>query len=217
MRPPLASRLEHGHPRSVMAYLVGLTGGIGCGKSTVGARFVELGSGLIDADAVSHSLTRREAPGWQAIRAEFGENFFEPDGELDRARLRQAVFANAATRARLEAVLHPLIRNETARQIADATAAYVLLMVPLLFESGRYRERCRRVLVVDCLESTQVRRVVARNGMAPDDVRAIIRSQTGRAQRLALADDVIDNEGDADRLAGAVARLDRLYRRLANA
>lgn len=200
-----------------MTYLVGLTGGIGCGKSTVGARFAELGGGLIDADAVSHSLTRREAPGWLAIRAEFGENFFGPDGELDRARLRQAVFADAATRARLEAVLHPLIRNETARQIADSTSAYVLLMVPLLFESGRYRERCRRVLVVDCLESTQVRRVVARNGMAPDDVRAIIRSQIGRAQRLALADDVIDNEGDPNRLAGAVARLDRLYRRLASA
>lgn len=204
-----------------MTYLVGLTGGIGCGKSTVGARFAELGGGLIDADAVSHSLTRREAPGWLAIRAEFGENFFAPDGELDRARLRQAVFADAATsaatRARLEAVLHPLIRDETARQIADSTSAYVLLMVPLLFESGRYRERCRRVLVVDCLESTQVRRVVARNGMAPDDVRAIIRSQIGRAQRLALADDVIDNEGDPNRLAGAVARLDRLYRRLASA
>jgi dephospho-CoA kinase len=200
-----------------MTYLVGLTGGIGCGKSTVGARFAELGGGLIDADAVSHSLTRREAAGWMAIRAEFGENFFGPDGELDRARLRQAVFADAATKARLEAVLHPLIRNETSRQIADSTAAYVLLMVPLLLESGRYRERCRRVLVVDCPESTQVRRVVARNGMAPDDVRAIIRSQIGRTQRLALADDVIDNEGDPDRITGAVARLDRLYRRLANA
>ena len=200
-----------------MTYLVGLTGGIGCGKSTVGARFAGLGGGLIDADAVSHALTRREAPGWLAIHAEFGENYFAPDGELDRTRLRQAVFADTATRARLEAVLHPLIRIETARQIAASTAAYLLLMVPLLFESGRYRERCRRVLVVDCLESTQVRRVVARNGMSPDDVRAIIRSQVGRTQRLALADDVIDNEGDPDLVAGAVARLDRLYRQLAGA
>lgn len=195
-----------------MTYLVGLTGGIGCGKSTVGARFAELGGGLIDADAVSHSLTRREAPGWLAIRAEFGEGFFGPDGELDRARLRLAVFADATTKARLEAVLHPLIRNDTTRQIAESTAAYVLLMVPLLLESGRSRERCRRVLVVDCLESTQVSRVVARNGMAPDEVRAIIRSQIGRAQRLALADDVIDNEGQANRSGGAIARLDRLYR-----
>jgi dephospho-CoA kinase len=200
-----------------MTYLVGLTGGIGCGKSTVGARFVELGSGLIDADAVSHSLTRREAPGWLAIRAEFGEDFFAPSGELDRARLRQAIFADAAAKARLEGVLHPLIRDETDRQLANSTATYVLLVVPLLFESGRYRERCQRVLVVDCPESTQVRRVVARNGMAPEEVRAIIDSQIGRARRLALADDVIDNEGDPDKMTGAVARLDRLYRRLANA
>jgi dephospho-CoA kinase len=200
-----------------MTYLVGLTGGIGCGKSIVGARFTELGSGLIDADAVSHSLTRREAPGWLAIRAEFGDSFFGPEGELDRPRLRQAVFAEAAAKFRLEAVLHPLIRDETSRQIAESTAAYVLLMVPLLFEAGRYRERCGRVLVVDCLESTQERRVVARSGMTADEVRAIIRSQIGRSARLALADDVIDNDGDLGRLAGAVARLDRLYRRLAGA
>ena len=94
-----------------MTYLVGLTGGIGCGKSTVGARFAELGSGVVDADAVSHALTRREAPGWFAIRAEFGEGFFGPDAELDRARLRQAVFADPAAKARLEGVLHPLIRE----------------------------------------------------------------------------------------------------------
>jgi dephospho-CoA kinase len=200
-----------------MTYLVGLTGGIGCGKSTVGARFAELGSGLIDADAVSHRLTRPEAPGWLAIRAAFGDSFFGPDGELDRARLRQTVFADAAAKARLEAALHPLIRDETASQIAASTAAYVLLMVPLLLEAGRYRERCRRILVVDCLESTQERRVIARSGMSADEVRAIIRSQIGRSARLALADDVIDNDGDLAPLAGAVARLDRLYRWLASA
>ena len=200
-----------------MAFLVGLTGGIGSGKSTVGARFAELGSGLIDADAVSHALTRREAPGWLAIRAEFGDDFIAADGELDRARLRQAVFADAATKARLETVLHPLIRDETDRQIAETNAAYVLLMVPLLLESGRYRERCRRVLVVDCLESTQVRRVVARNGMAPEEVRAIIRAQIGRTRRLALADDLSDYEVDPGRIAGSVVHRNRLYRRLADA
>ena len=199
-----------------MTYLVGLTGGIGCGKSTVGAQFVKLGGGLIDADAVSHSITRREEPGWQAIRAEFGDNFLGADRELDRGRLRQAVFADAATKARLEAVLHPLIRSETSRQIAASTTIYVLLMVPLLFESGRHRDRCRRVLVVDCQEATQVRRVASRSGMAPEEVRTIIRSQISRGERLALADDVIDNEGDPDSLAGAIARLDRLYRRLAS-
>ncbi|MBP8298066.1 MAG: dephospho-CoA kinase [Burkholderiales bacterium] len=198
-----------------MTYLVGLTGGIGSGKSTVGARIAQLGGGLIDADAVSHALTRREAPGWQAIRAVFGAGYFTPDGELDRAKLRQAVFADAAAKTRLEGALHPLIRAETDRQVAAATAPYVMLMVPLLFESGRYRERCRRVLVVDCRESTQVSRVVARSGMAPGDVRAIMRSQMGRAERLALADDVIDNEGDPLLWSGAATRLDTLYRHLA--
>ena len=197
------------------AYLVGLTGGIGCGKSTVAARFVELGSGLIDADAVSHAVTRREASGWRGIRAEFGEEFFGPDGELDRARLRQAVFSDPSIKHRLEAVLHPLIRAETAREIAQSTAVYVLLMVPLLLESGRYRDRCARVLVVDCQETTQVRRVAARSGMTPDEVRAIIRAQIGRDQRLALADDVIDNEGAPAPSIGAIERLDRLYRGLA--
>jgi dephospho-CoA kinase len=198
-----------------MTYLVGLTGGIGCGKSTVAARFVESGSGLIDADAVSHALTRREGTGWLAIREEFGEGFFRSDGELDRARLRQAVFADVALKTRLEAALHPLIRAETTRLIAASSTAYVLLMVPLLLETGRYRERCQRVLVIDCPESTQVQRVVARSGMAPAEVHAIIRTQIGRAQRLALADDIIDNAGAPDRAAGPVGRLDRLYRRLA--
>lgn len=199
-----------------MTYIVGLTGGIGSGKSTVGVRFADLGCGLIDADAVSHAVSLPHAPGWLAIRAEFGTDYFGPGGELDRPRLRQAVFADPATKTRLEAVLHPLIRVEIARQIAECRAAYLLLMVPLLLESGHYRALCRRVLVVDCLETTQVGRVVARSGMDPDEVRAIIRAQVGRDQRLALADDVIDNEVDLAWMSGAVARLDRLYRRLAN-
>ncbi len=200
-----------------MSYLVGLTGGIGCGKSTVAAGFVELGSGLVDADAVSHAVTRQEAPGWLAIRAEFGEGFFAATGELDRARLRRAVFSDPGIKRRLESVLHPLISIETARQVAQSSAPYVLLMVPLLLESGRYRERCARVLVVDCRESSQVRRVGARSGMQPDEVRAIIRAQIGRDQRLALADDVLDNEEAPARSTAAIARLDHLYRRLAAA
>ena len=199
-----------------MTYVVSLTGGIGSGKSTVGAHFAELGGGLIDADAVSHSLTRKGAPGWLAIGVEFGEKYFGADGELDRARLRRAVFADAATKTRLETVLHPLIRRETAAQIAESTAAYILLMVPLLLESGHYRERCARVLVVDCRESTQVARVAARSGIAPDDVRSIVRAQIGREDRLALADDVIDNEGDPRQLAAAVVRLDMKARAISS-
>ena len=198
-----------------MSYLVGLTGGIGCGKSTIAGRFVALGSGLVDADAVSHALTRPGAAGALAIRSELGAHYFDDEGRLDRALLRRDVFADPAVKARLEAVLHPLIRTETARQVAAVEAPYVLLMVPLLLESGRRYAMCRRVLVVDCLESTQIARVIGRSGLTPDEVRAIIRAQIPRERRLALADDVIDNEVGPERVLGAVSRLDRLYRQLA--
>ena len=196
-------------------YVVGLTGGIGSGKSTVAERFVALGAGLVDADAVSHALTAREAAGWHAIREGFGPAFFAADGTLDRGALRKAVFDDPLARARLESLLHPLIRRETLRQLAAIDSPYTILMVPLLLEGGRQPERYRRVLVVDCTEETQVRRVVARSGLDPAQVRAIIAAQIPRAERLALADDVIDNEGDPAALTASVARLDRLYRSLA--
>ena len=202
-------------PAPTAKYVVGLTGGIGSGKSTVAERFVGLGAGLIDADAVSHALTRREAAGWHAIRDVFGPSFFDAHGELDRRALRKAVFDDPRERIRLEALLHPLIRDETLRQLAAITAPYAILMVPLLLEGGRQPERYRRVLVVDCTEATQVRRVVVRSGLDPDQVRAIIAAQIPRAERLALADDVVDNEGGPAALDGPVARLDRLYRTLA--
>jgi dephospho-CoA kinase len=198
-----------------MPYVVGLTGGIGSGKSTVADRFVALGAGMIDADAVSHALTRRDAAGWQAIRDAFGPAFFDATGELDRGALRKAVFDDPNARLRLESLLHPLIRTETLRQLAAIDAPYTILMVPLLLEGGRQPERYRRVLVVDCTEATQVRRVVARSGLDPAQVRTIIGVQIPRAKRLALADDVIDNEGDPASLDGPIARLDRLYRMLA--
>jgi dephospho-CoA kinase len=202
---------------NIATYVVGLTGGIGSGKSTIAERFVELGVGLIDADAVSHALTRREAAGWRAIREVFGPSFFDASDELDRRALRKAVFDDPRERTRLESILHPLIRDETAAQLAASTAPYTLMMVPLLLEGGRQPQRYRRVLVVDCSEATQVARVVARSGLDPEQVRAIIRVQIPRDARLALADDVIDNEGDPGSLIGPIARLDRLYRSLARA
>jgi dephospho-CoA kinase len=198
-----------------MTYVVGLTGGIGSGKSTVAERFVDLGAGLIDADAVSHALTRPVAAGWRAVRDAFGPSFFGSDGELDRGALRRAVFDDPAERIRLERILHPLIRKEIERRLEASAAAYTILMVPLLLEGGRQPERYRRVLVVDCSEGTQVARVVARSGIEAQQVRAIIDVQIPRDRRLALADDVIDNEGPPERLAGPVARLDKLYRALA--
>jgi dephospho-CoA kinase len=198
-----------------MTYVVGLTGGIGSGKSTVAHLFVARGAGLVDADAVSHALTRPEEDGWRAIREAFGPAFFSATGELDRAALRKAVFDDPRERIRLEAILHPLIRAETLRQLDAVASPYAISMVPLLLEGGRQPERYRRVLVVDCREETQVARVIARSGIDPDQVRAIIGAQIGRNERLALADDVIDNEGGPEALAAPVERLDRLYRSLA--
>jgi len=198
-----------------MTYVVGLTGGIGSGKSTVAALFAELGAGIVDADAVSHALSRPDAAGWRAIRAEFGPAFFDAAGQLDRAALRKTVFDNPHERARLERILHPLIRDESRRQLEAIASPYAISMVPLLLEGGRQHERYRRVLVVDCTPATQIARVVARSGIDPDQVRAIMRAQIPREARLALADDVIDNEDGPEKLAAPVARLDRLYRMLA--
>jgi dephospho-CoA kinase len=196
------------------SYTIGLTGGIGCGKSTIAARFAELGATVVDADAASHALTRRGAAGWLAIRDGLGRHFLRDDGELDRARLRKAVFADPVLKARLEALLHPLIRDEMDRQAAASGAPYVLLMIPLLLEGRDPRRRCARILVVDCREETQIRRVGARSGLAAAEVRAIMATQVGRPLRLAAADDVIDNDGAPERALQAVARLDRLYRAL---
>lgn len=198
-----------------MPFVVGLTGGIGSGKSTIATRFEVAGAALIDADAVSHAVTRPGASGWRAVRDAFGSGYFGKDGELDRAALRAAVFADNTARRRLEGLLHPLIRADVERQLAATAAPYTILMVPLLLEGGRQPERYARVLVVDCREVTQVARVVARSGLAEHEVRAIIEAQIPRAARLALADDVIDNDGALDRSNGAIERLDRLYRRLA--
>lgn len=198
-----------------MTYVVGLTGGIGCGKSTVAEIFRRLGADILDADAVSHDLTRKDEAGWRAIKEVFGPAFFASDGELDRAALRSAVFSSAPRRKHLENLLHPLIRDEIARRLDECTALYALLMVPLLLESGRQPERYRRILVIDCRVATQVNRVVARSGMDPDQVRAIIGVQIDRAQRLRLADDVIDNDGPQSSLPSAARRLDHLYRGLA--
>ena len=198
-------------------YTIGLTGGIGCGKSTIGARFAELGARVLDADAVAHALSRPQAAGWLAIREQFGIAYFAADGTLDRARLCQAVFAEPALKRQLEGLLHPLIRAEMDAQAAAPGAPYVILMVPLLLEGRDPRARCRRILVVDCREATQVARVGARSGLAEPEVRAIMAAQVGRTARLAAADDIVDNDGAPAPALQAVDRLDRLYRTLATA
>jgi dephospho-CoA kinase len=198
-----------------MALVVGLTGGIGSGKSEVSDAFAERGIEVVDADAVAHELSRPGAAGFAAINAVFGPDILLPSGELDRARLRRHVFADAAARARLEAALHPLIGAESRRRIAAWRGPYGIVAVPLLFERGGLLPLIDRILVVDCPESEQIRRVKLRSGIAEAEIRAIMATQVDRSTRLARADDVIDNAGPVTALAPQVVVLDQRYRELA--
>jgi dephospho-CoA kinase len=198
-----------------MPFIVGLTGGIGSGKSTAARIFGELGSAVVDTDAISHSLTGPEGAAMPALREAFGVECVRPDGGLDRAAMRDTVFRDPAARRRLEGILHPLIRREAERQIASAVAPYVLLVVPLLLESGRYLPLLQRVLVVDCEPEIQVRRTMTRSGLTREAVAAIMAAQIDRPARLAGADDVIDNSGDELSLRAQVERLHTAYLRLA--
>jgi len=192
-------------------FSIGLTGGIGSGKSLVADMFAALGATLIDTDQIAHQLT---APGGLAmpdIAAQFGPDFIAANGAMDRARMRAAVFSEPAVKRRLEAILHPLIRIETERAAAQAQGTYRIFVVPLLVESGKWKERVSRVLVVDCPEELQISRVVARNGLAEDQVRAIMGAQASRQARLDAADDVIVNDGGIAQLTPQVERLHALY------
>jgi dephospho-CoA kinase len=195
--------------------IIGLTGGIGSGKSTVAHLFETQGATLVDTDAIAHALTGPAGAAMPQIRAAFGESVVAPDGRLDRAAMRARVFADPAERRRLEGILHPMIRSESDRQIREAVGLYTMLVVPLLIESGRWRDRVDRVLVVDCPDSVQIERVIARSGLAREQVLAILAAQAQREARLAAADDVIDNGGAESALAAQVAALAGVYSRLA--
>ena len=198
-----------------MPYVVGLTGGIGSGKSAVADAFAALAVDVTDTDRIAHALTAPGSAGLAGIVAAFGTDVLRADGTLDRDRLRERVFADAAARQRLESILHPLIRAEAAAEVARWRSPYGLLVVPLLFERGGHRDLVRRTLGVDCPEEVQVARVTARSGLAAAEVRAIMAAQLPRAERLARADDVLDNSGGREAIAPQVAELDRRYRRLA--
>jgi dephospho-CoA kinase len=173
---------------------IGLTGGIGSGKSTVASLLVNAGATLIDTDAIARAITRSQGAAMPAIEAEFGRSVIAADGGLDRARTRDLVFADADARRRLEAILHPLIGAECERRASAATGQLIVFDVPLLVESKRWRALVDRVLVVDATEETQVQRVVARSGWTPEAVRAVIAQQADRDTRRAAADAVIFNE-----------------------
>jgi dephospho-CoA kinase len=193
------------------AFSVGLTGGIGCGKSTVADLFAALGATIVDTDVIAHALTAPQGAAMPAIVTEFGPDFAQPDGALDRARMRTLVFSDATARARLEAILHPRIRAATEAAGQAATGAYVIYVVPLLIESGSWRERVTRVLAIDCSEDTQVARVMQRSHLSADEVRAIMATQVTRARRLAEADDVVDNDAGLDALRTQVQALHERY------
>jgi dephospho-CoA kinase len=174
---------------------IGLTGGIGSGKSTVAARLVEHGAELIDTDAIARALTLAGGSAIDAIREAFGPQSIAADGALDRARMRETAFADAGARRRLEAILHPLISAEVERRAAASRAHVTILDIPLLIESGRWRGRVDRVWLVDCGEAVQVERVMARSGWTESAVRAVVAQQASRPARRAAADAVIDNDG----------------------
>ena len=198
-------------------YIVGLTGGIGSGKSAATAHFAALGASVVDTDLIAHALTAPGGAAIEAIRRTFGADMLTPDASLDRAAMRALAFQRPAARRQLEAILHPMIRDESTRQCREASGPYVVLAVPLLIESGTYRERCNRICVVDCPEDLQVARVRQRNALPEEQIRSIMAAQASRAQRLAAADDVIDNRGTLAELEAQVERLHAAYLAAADA
>jgi dephospho-CoA kinase len=198
-------------------FVVGLTGGIGSGKSAAADEFAALGANVVDTDAIARELTDKGGAALAHIERRFGAAFLDASGAMNRKKMRDHVFADPAAKQALENLLHPLIREESARRIAAASGPYVVHVVPLLLESPGYRSRVDRVLVVDASEQAQLARVRARSGLSADEVRAIMRTQVSRAERLAGADDVIDNSGSLEALRKQVGALHQKYLQFARA
>lgn len=206
-----------------MALVIGLTGGIGSGKTSVANMLEELGATVIDTDEIAHSLTAAGQPGARRIGEEFGAGFLSADGALDRARMRELVFSDPSAKKKLEGLLHPMIRAAvTARTNAEITtsatrmpAPYIVLVVPLLIETGAYKDLVQRILVVDCDEALQLTRVAHRSNLSQATVRAIMANQVSRAERLRHADDIVPNDGMLPELRSGVAALHRKYLGLA--
>jgi dephospho-CoA kinase len=201
-----------------MSFTVGLTGGIGSGKSTVAEIFAGQGAAVVDTDAIAHELTSVQGKAMPAIVRAFGKTMQQEDGSLDRVAMRRLCFSDPSMRRCLETILHPMIRSESlarCRRHAES-APYVLLVVPLLVESNAYREHIQRILVIDCNEARQIERVVARSALGKKEVESIMATQASRAERLAAADDVLSNDSDRDALQAAALILHRRYVGLAS-
>ncbi len=189
---------------------VGLTGGIGSGKTTVAQFFTELGTPVIDTDELAREVVRQNAPAHTEIVQRFGADILGADGALDRARMRALVFSDPLKRKALEAILHPRIREGVRKRLAELDAPYVIIAVPLLVETG-FDDLVDRILVVDCDEALQIRRVNARSGLTEDEVRRVMAAQISRTERLAHADDVLENNSDRMQLQEGVNNLHERY------
>lgn len=199
-----------------MTLWVGLTGGIGSGKSLVAAHFSALGAPVIDADAIARALTQSGGAALPLIHAHWGDAVFDPHGQLDRTALRRLVFEHPAQKRQLEALLHPLIFSaiQAAQQQAATPCGYGIVEIPLLIEATHFQTLVARILVVDCPEPLQAKRVMQRSGLDKAAVHAIMAQQASRQQRLAVADDVVVNDGNLDDLHAAIARLHHHYQTL---
>ena len=191
--------------------VLGVTGGIGSGKSTAARLFAESGAGLVDTDEIALRLTQPGQPAVAEIARCFGPEYLTPAGALDRQRMRNRIFSDPAAKAQLEAILHPLIRMQVAQQVRASDAPYVLVLIPLLVETGGYPTLVQRILVIDADEAVQIARTMARSALSEEQVRAIMRTQATREQRLAAADDIIDNNGDLEQLRLQVQALHARY------
>ena len=198
-----------------MPFCVGLTGGIGSGKSTAAEIFNELGAVVVDTDEISRGLTAVGGGAVAGIRRQFGPEYIAVDGSVDRVRMRARVFSDPDAKSRLEAILHPMIRAESRVRVVAARGPYVILVVPLLLETGAYLDLVQRVLVVDCSEKLQVERATRRSRISAGEVRAIMAAQLPRAARRERADDVIDNDGGIEALRSQVGKLHASYLTLA--
>ncbi len=191
---------------------VGLTGGIGCGKSTVAQLFAKLGAAIIDTDEISHQLTQQDGAAIPLIRAAFGTDYITAAGTLDRARMRQLIFADKAAKLKLENILHPLIRAHSKLLLSAHTdAPYLILVVPLLFETPAFLHLIQRVLLVNCSLQNQIARVMQRSGLSESEIRAIIAQQLSQTERIARSDDIIQNDGACDDLMNQVTALHQRY------
>ncbi len=195
-------------------YVVGLTGGIGSGKTTASDMFASLGVTIVDADVISREITASGGCAVESVRQMFGDEAVNPDGSMNRKYVRELVFGDPAQRLRLEGLLHPIIQERSLELLSTSQSPYSILSVPLLTEKGFWKSRINRLLVIDVAEEQQIRRVMARSGLPAEDVARIIMAQTPRMTRLSMADDVIVNCSSLDRLSQSVSRLHALYTEL---